>query len=166
MSVESPLLEKLAGAGIAWSLHEHEAVFTVEASAALHAGIAGAHTKNLFLKDAGGQFWVVTAPHDALVDLKALPTAIGSKKVSFGKAEDMVRLLGVSPGSVTPLAALNDADGAVKVVLDRRLAEAATVNVHPLRNTATLGLTGSDLVKFLTLTGHEPLVTELPARAP
>jgi Ala-tRNA(Pro) deacylase len=161
--VETALLAALDAAGIGWSLHEHEAVFTVEASARLHAVIAGQHTKNLFLKDAGGQFWIVSAPHDAAIDLKALPAAIGAKKVSFGKAEDMERLLGISPGSVTPLAAFNDREGAVKVVIDRRLAEAGTVNVHPLRNTATLGLSGADLVTFLTGIGHAPVVALLPA---
>jgi Ala-tRNA(Pro) deacylase len=165
MSVEAPLLEELGSSGIAWSLHEHEAVFTVEASARLHREIAGLHTKNLFLKDAGGQFWIVTAPHDASVDLKALPGAIGSKKVSFGKAEDMQRLLGILPGSVTPLAAINDRAGLVKVVLDQRLAGTETVNVHPLRNTATLGLAGTDLVSFLTVIGRAPQVVQLPARA-
>jgi Ala-tRNA(Pro) deacylase len=163
VSIESALLEALGAAGIAWTLHEHEAVFTVEASSRLHAEIAGLHTKNLFLKDAGGQFWVVSAPHDARIDLKALPAAIGCKKVSFGKAEDMERLLGISPGSVTPLAAFNDTAGAVKVAIDRGLAEAGTVNVHPLRNTATLGLAGADLVAFLAATGHVPVVTQLPA---
>ncbi len=163
MPVETALLTALDAVGIAWHLHEHEAVFTVEASARLHREIAGLHTKNLFLKDAGGQFWVVSAPHDAAIDLKALPAAIGSKKVSFGKAEDMERLLGIAPGSVTPLAALNDQDRVVRVVIDQRLAEARTVNVHPLRNTATLGLSGADLVAFLGAIGHEPVIASLPA---
>lgn len=165
MSAETELLAFIEGNGIAHAMHEHEAVFTVEASAALHSEIAGAHTKNLFLKDAGGQFWVVSAPHDASVDLKALPDAIGSRKVSFGKAEAMEELLGVTPGAVTPLAAFNDRAGAVKFVVDQRLAEADTVNVHPLRNTATLGLSGADLLKVLRLTGHEPVVTLVPARS-
>src|SRR3546814_12528501 len=82
--------------------------------------------------------------HDALpisrVDLKALPAAIGSKRVSFGKAEDMERLLGISPGSVTPLAALNAAPGSITVVVDKALAAAGTVNVHTIRNTETIGL--------------------------
>ena len=163
MPPEQSLLNALDAAGIAWTLAEHQAVYTVEESAQLHAEIPGAHTKNLFLKDASGQFWVVSAPHDARVDLKALPAAIGSKKVSFGKADDMVRLLGVEPGSVTPLAVFNDADGAVKVVIDGRLAAAACVNVHPLRNTATLGLSGADLIAFLGTTGHPPVVVALPA---
>lgn len=164
MAAEQKVLDQLQAAGVQWSLHEHEAVFTVEESAALHAAIAGLHTKNLFLKDAGGQYWIVTAPHDASVDLKALPGVIGSKKLSFGKAEDMERLLGVSPGAVTPLAAINDGAGDVRVVIDARLAAAATVNVHPLRNTATLGLSGADLVRFLGVVGHPPQIVELPAR--
>ena len=163
MLQEHSLLKVLDAAGIAWTMTEHQPVYTVEESAQLHAEIPGAHTKNLFLKDAAGQFWVVSAPHDARVDLKALPAAIGSRKVSFGKAEDMVRLLGVEPGSVTPLAVFNDADGAVKVVIDGRLAAAACVNVHPLRNTATLGLSGADLIAFLGTTGHPPVVVALPA---
>ena len=163
MPHEQSLLNALDAAGIGWTMTEHRAVHTVEESAQLHAEISGAHTKNLFLKDASGQFWVVSAPHDARVDLKALPAAIGSKKVSFGKAEDMVRLLGVEPGSVTPLAAFNDAAGAVKVVIDSRLAAAPRVNVHPLRNTATLGLAGADLLVFLSATGHPPVVVALPA---
>ena len=105
---------------------------------------------------------MVSAPHDAAINLKALPAAIGSKKVSFGKAEDMERLIGISPGSVTPLAAINDTAGLVRFVIDQRLAEAARVNVHPLRNTATLGLAGPALLQFLADSGHQPVVCLLP----
>lgn len=151
--------------GIAWAMLEHPAVFTVEESAAIHEAMPGAHTKNLFLKDAGGQFWLVTVDHARRVDLKALAGAIGAKKLSFGKAEDMERLLGIMPGAVTPLAAINDAAGAVRVVIDADLAAAAQVNVHPLRNTATVGLPGPDLLRALAAWGHEATVAEIPERA-
>lgn len=164
MAVEEKLFERLGELGIAWELHEHDAVFTVEASAHLHDEIPGAHTKNLFLKDNAGQFWLITAPHDARVDLKALPGVVGSKKLSFGKPEDMERLLGISPGSVTPLAVVNDKGGLVRVVLDAGLAGRKRVNVHPLRNTATIGLSGADLTAFLRGTGHDILVIEVPAQ--
>ncbi len=160
---ETSLLAALDRLGIAWELHEHDAVFTVEASAELHAQIAGLHTKNLFLKDAGARFWLVSAPHDARIDLKLLPAVIGAKKLSFGKAEDMERLLGVTPGSVTPLAAMNDKTGQVAVVLDSRLTSSDRVNVHPLRNTATLGLSGAALCAFLDDNGHPPVIADLPA---
>jgi len=40
---------------------------------------------------------------------------------------------------------------------------AECVNVHPLRNTATLGLSGTDLVMFLAEHGHTAQVVDLPA---
>jgi len=92
-------------------------------------------------------------------------TAIGAKRLSFGKAGDMERLLGVSPGSVTPLAAINDSTGLVRVVIDADLAEADRVNVHPLRNTATVGLAGRELCALPAQWGHEPLRAAIPVRA-
>lgn len=165
MRGEAGLLADLGALAIPFVAHEHDAVFTVAESDAVHAAMPGAHTKNLFLKDAGGVFWLVTVPSDARVDLKALPAAIGSKRVSFGKAEDMERLLGITPGSVTPLAAINAAPGSIAVVLDAVLAEADPVNVHPLRNTATLGLAGAAILGLLRHWGHSPQVTEVPVAA-
>jgi len=162
---EASLLAALDTRGIAYENVPHEAVFTVEESEALHGAIPGVHTKNLFLKDKTGRFWLVTVEAHARVDLKALPAAIGAAKVSFGKAEDMERLLGVTPGAVTPLAAINDVDGAVTVVLAPEVAGATRVNVHPLRNTATVGLAGSDLVALLSAWNHTPLVVAIPAPA-
>jgi len=165
---DTALQVALAALGIGWSILEHEAVFTVEESLAIHDALPGAHTKNLFLKDSGGsgggQFWLVTVEHAKRVDLKALAGVIGAKKLSFGKAEDMEALLGVTPGSVTPLAAMNDTEGAVRVVLDEDLAGADAVHVHPLRNTATIGLSGADVIRALTAWGHAPLLAAIPER--
>jgi len=164
MRGEAGLLADLGVLAIPFAAHEHEAVFTVAESDAVHAAMPGAHTKNLFLKDKGGAFWLVTVPSDARVNLKALPAAIGCKHVSFGKAEDMERLLGITPGSVTPLAAINAVPGSITVVLDEVLAAADPVNVHPLRNTATLGLSGATILDLLRHWGHQPLVAAIPVQ--
>jgi len=74
----------------------------------------------------------------------------------------MERLLGIAPGSVTPLAAINAAPGSIAVVIDAGLAAAATVNVHPLRNTGTLGLAGAAILELLRHWGHAPQVAEIP----
>ena len=160
------LFQFLDSLGIAHSTKYHPPVFTVAESESLRDEIPGGHTKNLFLKDNGGAFWLVTVPGAARVDLKALPAAIGSKRVSFGKAEDMERLLGIAPGSVTPLAAINAPPGSIAVVLDAGLASAETVNVHPLRNTGTLGLAGATILDLLRHWGHQPLVAAIPVQDP
>ncbi len=162
--METKLYADLQALDIPYDVVEHPAVFTVEESQAVDGDIPGAHTKNLFLKDAGGRFWLVTVPAALRADLKALPAVMGAKRVSFGKGEDMERLIGVTPGSVTPLGAIADADGAVTIVLDASLASADRVNCHPLRNTATLGLSGADLVRALTHWGHPPVIVDVPAQ--
>ncbi len=162
--METKLYADLQALDIPYDVVEHPAVFTVEESRAVDGDIPGAHTKNLFLKDAGGRFWLVTVPAALRADLKALPAAMGAKRVSFGKGEDMERLIGVTPGSVTPLGAIADAAGAVTIVLDAALAAADRVNCHPLRNTATLGLSGADLVRALTHWGHPPVIIDVPAQ--
>jgi len=166
MRGEAGLLADLGILGVPFAAFEHDAVFTVAESDAVNAAVPGAHTKNLFLKDAGGAFWLVTVPAEARVDLKALPAAIGSKRVSFGKADDMERLLGIAPGSVTPLAAINAAPGSIAVVLDAGLAVSDPVNVHPLRNTATLGLSGAAILDLLRHWGHQPIVASIPVQEP
>ena len=152
----------LAALDIPYAAHEHAAVFTVEESRDVTHAFPGAHTKNLFLKDSAGAFWLITVPAEARVDLKALPQAISSKRVSFAKPEDMERLLGITPGSVTPLAMINAAPGSVTVVLEEGLADAERINVHPLRNTGTLGLAGHDVLRLLQTWGHSPVVAAIP----
>ena len=164
MRGEAGLRADLKALAIPFKHHEHDAVFTVAESRGVKDAIPGEHTKNLFLKDAGGAFWLFTVPADMRVDLKALPQAIGCRRVSFGKPEDMDRLLGLTPGSVTPLGAINAAPGSITVVLDRTLAEADRINVHPLRNTATIGLSGADCLRLLEHWGHAPLVADIPAQ--
>jgi Ala-tRNA(Pro) deacylase len=160
---ESRLYADLALLGIEHQLVEHEAVFTVEQSSKLDQDIPGAHSKNLFLKDSAGQFWLVTVPAHLRVDLKRLPDAIGCKRVSFGKAEDMQRLLGVEPGSVTPLAVINDEASAVNVVIDEVLLKADSINVHPLKNTATIGLSPENLLRLLDYWQHAPVKARIPS---
>ena len=162
---EAGLRSDLAALAIRVEEQEHAAVFTVAESGALHDRMPGAHTKNLFLKDEGGAFWLVTVSAQARVDLKALPHVIGSRRVSFAKPDDMVRLLGISPGSVTPLAMINAAPGSVTVVLEEGLAAEPRVNVHPLRNTATIGLAGTDILRLLAHWGHVPVVAAIPVHS-
>jgi Ala-tRNA(Pro) deacylase len=158
---EQKLRASLDAAQVAHRTIEHEPVFTVEQSAPLHDAIPGRHTKNLFLKDADGTLFLVTAPALLPLDLKRVAALIGAKRLSFGKPELLLEVLGVEPGSVTTLAAINDREGRVRVVLDRSLAGEDDVGVHPLRNSATTVLRGAELARWLATIGHAPLIVDL-----
>lgn len=159
--VPDDIIDALAEAGIAPAWHFHPAAPTVESAMEHWKDIAGAHAKNLFFKDAGGRLWLLSALAERRLDLKALPKIMGSKRLSFGSAPLLEEVLGVTPGSVTPLAALRDTAQRVTVALDADLMRAGTVNVHPLVNTATIGMRPGELVAFLRACCHDPLIVEL-----
>jgi Ala-tRNA(Pro) deacylase len=137
----------------------HPPVFTVEEGRALRGTIAGGHTKNLFLRDKKGVPFLVVAGEAAAIDLRALHRLLGATgRFSFGSAELMGELLGVTPGSVTPFAVINDVAHRVTVVLDAAMMADAVLNFHPLVNTATTTISREGLVRFLEATGHPPRI--------
>ncbi len=147
--------------GIETETVEHAAVYTVEEAKAHRGELPGAHSKNLFLKDKKGRFWLVVTLEDRAVDLKALRHIIGAAPLSFGKPEALLDVLGITPGSVTPFAAINDKEGRVTVVLDADMLAAEPLNFHPLVNTATTRISAAGLLAFLRAGGHEPVVAML-----
>jgi Ala-tRNA(Pro) deacylase len=162
------LFAALDALGIAHETVRHPALFTVEQSKQLRGTIPGAHTKNLFLKDKKGRFFLVAAVENTAIDLKRLHEVIGaSGRLSFGNPEQMMEHLGVSPGSVTAFGVINDTAGMVTMVLDARLQEHARINCHPLVNTMTTGVSLADLIRFLESTGHKPEILRIgePAEA-
>jgi Ala-tRNA(Pro) deacylase len=148
--------------GIAHPTVTHPPLFTVGQSQGLRGQIPGGHTKNLFLRDKKGALYLVTAEEDAAIELKSLHRRLGaSGRFSFGSADLLMETLGVVPGAVTPLAAINDSARRVTVVLDAALMEHAVINCHPLANTMTTSLARDDLVRFLQETGHPPRIVAL-----
>jgi Ala-tRNA(Pro) deacylase len=149
--------------GIAHATVTHAPLFTVEQSQALRGTIPGGHTKNLFLKDKKDAVFLVVAPEDGHVDLKTLHHKLGAGRFSFGSAELMLELLGVTPGAVTAFGVLNDRQARVNVVLDAGLMENAILNCHPLVNTMTTSIAREGLLKFFAATGHKPRIEPVAA---
>lgn len=161
---ETELFTFLAGLGIEVTTTRHPPLFTVADSQVLRGEIAGGHTKNLFLKDKKDRFFLVTVGEEAVVDLKQIHHLIGaSGRVSFGKPEMLMELLGVVPGAVTVFGLINDTGRRVTVVLDAALMDNEIVNAHPLTNEATTSIAAADLLGFIRATGHEPAVLKVSA---
>ncbi|PZV38646.1 prolyl-tRNA synthetase associated domain-containing protein [Mesorhizobium kowhaii] len=161
---EADLMEFLAELGIAASTRRHPPLFTVADSQALRGEIAGGHTKNLFLKDKKDNFFLVTVGEEAVVDLKQIHQVIGAAgRVSFGRPEMLMELLGVAPGAVTVFGLINDRAGRVKVVLDKALMDHAMINAHPLTNEATTSVAAGDLIRFVEATGHDAVILKVSA---
>jgi Ala-tRNA(Pro) deacylase len=161
------LLAFLSAHGIDAPCHAHPPVMTVAESERLVPPLPGAKTKNLFLRDRkGGRHFLVTVPHAHAVDLDGLGATLGAGRLSFASPERLRRHLGITPGSVSLLALVNDGAHAVEFVVDRALWEAAAVQAHPLRNDATMVISHAELARFLAATGHVPRVIDVPAAGP
>ena len=165
MKTKADLIAFFDAQGIDHSTLDHPAVFRVGEGEEIKAGLPGAHTKNLFLKDGKGQLWLVSAKDTTRIDLKRLPDVIGSARLSFGNELLMEETLGVTPGSVTAFALVNDSDHRVRFVLDRALAEADIVNFHPLTNTATTAVSRAGFARFFQAVGVTPMVVDFEAMA-
>ncbi|HWW25101.1 MAG TPA: prolyl-tRNA synthetase associated domain-containing protein [Caulobacter sp.] len=157
------LLSFLDAHGVVHATLDHPPVFRVEEGLEIKAALPGGHTKNLFLKDAKGQLWLISALGETAIDLKRLHTVIGSARLSFGSAELMLETLGVTPGSVTAFGLINDVEHRVRFVLDAALATADPVNFHPLANDATTAVSQAGLRRFLAALGITPMIVDFAA---
>jgi len=147
---EQAVADALTALGIVFERYEHPPVATVEDAVAHWAAIDAVHCKNLFLRNQkGNRHYLVILVHTKRADLRAVAAQIGDGKLSFASPERLLAHLGVAPGSVSPFGLLNDAEGSVRVYLDRDLKTADRVSFHPNVNTATLALSGADFQRFL-----------------
>ncbi len=89
--------------------------------------------------------------------------SIGTAGLRFADADALAGSLKVPQGHVTPLALINDEQKQVSVLLDKVLAEAPSIGVHPLTNAATTFLSGADMVAFLVGRGVEHKIVDFDA---
>lgn len=159
------LFARLDALGIAHKTYEHPPIFTVAEGEGMKDGMPGGHTKNLFLKDKKGVLILISALAETSIRINKLHTVLGCGRLSFGKPELLFEALGVTPGSVTAFALMNDRDVRVRFVLDAALMAHDIVNFHPLSNDATTAIAADDLIRFVRDTGREPEILDLGALA-
>ena len=142
--------------GIDYQKINHQSVSTVEEAMFINEQIDGVAYKNLFLKSSDKQFFIYMMTVEKRADLKYIAKQIGSKRLSFASDEELVELLKLIPGSVTPLGIIND-NKRVKILIDREL-RAQRLLIHPNINTATISITYDDLLLFINACGNEYLI--------
>ena len=155
------LFLRLDALGIAHRTYSHPPVFTVAEATALRGRLPGGHCKSLFLQDKKGGFWLAVMLEKRRVDLKRLAVQLRAPRFSFGGAADLLKVLGVPPGSVTPFALVNDIEHLVNPVLDAAMLDHDPLNYHPLSNDRTTAVAPADLLRFIAACGHEPRIIDL-----
>ena len=149
MLTPNKLLKLLDVRGYDYDLHEHKALFTVEDSNKQRGDIVGFHSKNLFLKNKKNNFYLFSCEEFSKINLKTISKSLDLGNVSFAKKEYLLELLGISPGSVTPFALLNNIENNIDLYLEDKMYESEYINFHPLTNKATVTIKSRDFMDFM-----------------
>ena len=151
----------LSGHGIHYEITEHKAVFNMDEMASVILPHPEFDAKNLFVRDDKKKsYYLITVKGDKRVDLKAFRKRNGLKALSFASPDDLAAILKLTPGSVTPLGLLNDADLRVHFYLDADFS-AGLIGVHPNDNTATVWMQAADLVRIIREHGNKVDIVEI-----
>ncbi len=166
-SPQGQLIEFLRSLGIIVNPVAYPAHSTVEEGRALRGDLSGTFTKNLLLRDKKGRLFLIVAEETRSIDLRTLHVKIGaSGRLGFASPDAVREILRVEPGALTPLALAHDANCATTVVLDKKIMHDKQLNFHPLVNTQSVGLTPSELLRFIAATEHEYLITQFETLGP
>lgn len=150
------ILNLLKSKGIEFELTEHKAVYNMEELSQIEVPYPEADAKNLFVRDDKRRnYYLITVKGDKRVDLKKFRRDNQLKPLSFASPEELMAIMGLTPGSVSPFGVLNDKNCAVTVFIDSELLNApGLIGVHPNDNTATIWLKTADLIDTIRNHGN------------
>ena len=142
--------------GIKYEVTEHKAVFNMDEIESVQLPYPSQDAKNLFVRDDKKRnYYLISVKGNKRVDLKEFRKQNNTRPLSFASANDLVKILRVTPGSVTPLGLLNDENRKVIFYLDQDfMGGQQVIGVHPNENTATLWLNVDDLIHVIKEHGN------------
>ena len=150
----------LTNKGVSYEVTEHAAVFNMEELDEIELPYPDSDAKNLFVRDDKKRnYYLITVKGDKRVNLKEFRKAHGLRNLSFASAEELMNIMKLIPGAVTPLGLLNDEDRKVTLYFDSAFSD-GLIGVHPNDNTATVWLRGSDLVKVIEEHGNTVIMAD------
>lgn len=141
---------------ISYEIQEHEAVFNMEELSNIDLLHPESDAKNLFIRDdKKSKYYLITIKGNKKVDLKDFKNKYNTRRLSFASSDDLLNILNLTPGSVTPLGLLNDKELKVIFYIDKELVDLNMIGIHPNDNTATIWLKTKDLINILEEHGNE-----------
>ena len=149
MMNKNETLQYLTDHGVTFELLEHAPVYNMDDLAVLHLPHPEWDAKNLFVRDDKKRnYYLITVRGEKRVNLNEFRKQHGLRGLTFASPEELMTLLHLSPGSVTPLGLLNDTAFRVQLFLDASFA-GNIIAVHPNDNAATVWLPADDLARIL-----------------
>ncbi len=158
---KTEVYQYLTEQNIPYEITEHQAVFNMEELDAVELPYPEWDAKNLFVRDDKKKnYYLITVKGDKRVNLKEFRKQHGLRNLSFASSEDLLEIMGLQPGSVSPLGLLNDEERRVHFFLDAEF-DGNKIGIHPNENTATIWLAAKDLMELIEKHGNEEEFVEI-----
>jgi len=155
MDKRAEVISYLSKQNIAFELHEHPPVPTVEEALPYWKDINATHCKNLFFRNHKGNcHYLVILDHRRKLNIRDLEQKLKQGKISFASPKRMERYLGLGAGSVSAFGIINDHENHVHLFLDEALQSAKHISFHPNENNATLVISFAYFLRFLESSGN------------
>ena len=111
--------------GVAFKVLRHEPVYTSEEAARVRGTPLASGAKALIVKGEEG-FVMFVVPADRKLDSHAVRRTKGWKKMRFATGEEVLKLTGLTPGSIPPFGSLFG----LPTLCDRQLGENEVINFN------------------------------------
>ncbi len=160
---ELAVYDFLDSLGISYERVDHPPADTIEDCLEVEKVIGVGICKNLFVcnRTKTEYYMIMMSGHKSFRTAE-VSKKLGTSRLSFASAEDMEKLLGVTPGSVTVMALKNESARRVQLVIDRDIINGDYIRCHPCINTSTLKIKTEDLLRvFLMKVGHTPRIIDI-----
>lgn len=146
-----------------YEITEHKAVFNMDELSEIEIPYPEFDAKNLFVRDDKKRnYYLITVKGNKRIDLKEFRNNNNTRPLSFASEQDLMSIMNLIAGSVTPLGLLNDNELKVIFYLDKDFLNGKQIiGVHPNDNTATLWLKVTDLIDIIQEHGNQVNVVEL-----
>lgn len=152
---KNEIYEFLNNKNIEYELQEHEAVYNMEELSKIDLLYPESDAKNIFVRDdKKSNYYLITIKGNKKVDLKEFKNKYNTRRLSFASSDDLLNILNLTPGSVTPLGLLNDKELKVIFFIDKELINLNMIGIHPNDNTATIWLKTKDLLNVIKEHGN------------
>ena len=147
---------------------QHPEAATMEDCRRIGQQLGAPFCKNLFLTNRQQtEYFLLLIGEEKRFRTAEVSKRIGRSRLSFGPEEKLYELLGVQPGSISPLGLIFDEGHRVQLLVDRDVAALESFCVHPCKNTESLRMNTKDFFSiFLQKTGHEPQLIEVTGEVP
>lgn len=152
---KAEIYQYLTELAIPYEKTEHKAVFNMEELDSIELPYPEWDAKNLFVRDDKKRnYYLITVRGNKHIDLKRFRKQNNLRALSFASPDDLLSMMNLTPGSVTPLGLLNDVNCCIHFYLDIEF-KGNKIGVHPNDNTASVWLLADDLISLIRSHGNE-----------